>query len=202
MTHAELFQDVHGRYRWLAIEPRPNGDTATVSEKSFATAEEAYADALHLSFTVLSYVRESATTREVTHDEAIAPIPRGNTKPTRTPPVARTPPDLFKWAVGFVVATSGIAGWFLLGQPGAPLKNGDYRCELKSALSLGLPSIDAPAATVRGNVVDEVWDLDFRTGEKTFFRYSDVEHKGRKKFSMTSVAPRSGVTNTFVCTAD
>lgn len=72
MTHAELFQDVHGRYRWLAVEEKSDGVAATVSQQSFATAEEAYADACSLPLTILADVRESPTTRQVSYEEAVA----------------------------------------------------------------------------------------------------------------------------------
>jgi hypothetical protein len=42
MTHAELFMDVSGRYRWLADE---GPGQVTVSQESFPTAEHAYAAA-------------------------------------------------------------------------------------------------------------------------------------------------------------
>jgi hypothetical protein len=40
--------------------------------KSFATAEEAYADACSLPLTILADVRESPTTRQVSYEEAVA----------------------------------------------------------------------------------------------------------------------------------
>jgi hypothetical protein len=71
MSHAELFQDVAGRYRWLAVEEGSDGTATTVSQQTFSSAEEAYADALRLPLTIVPNVRESDRTREVSHEQAL-----------------------------------------------------------------------------------------------------------------------------------
>jgi hypothetical protein len=67
MAHAELFMDVHGRYRWLAFH---DGEPVEASARSYPTAEEAYADALKLALTIVGQVREGDTVRHVSVDDA------------------------------------------------------------------------------------------------------------------------------------
>ncbi len=83
-----------------------------------------------------------------------------------------------------VIVTVGMV-WFLMGQPGAALKDGSYGCKTppQSGISIG-----GPAATVLDGEVVDAWDFDMATGLSASVPYRNVERVNADSFTMTSVA--------------
>jgi hypothetical protein len=109
------------------------------------------------------------------------------------------PIDLSKWYIAIGVVVAVVVGWFAMGQPGRPLKDGDYGCSA-GTLAVG----GGPGATVENGKVVDVWDFSMRTGEKTSLTWSSAERKSPTEFSVTSEIPllESRETRSYVCTYD
>lgn len=118
-----------------------------------------------------------------------------------TPPAHASPQ---RWFIGIGVVVAAVLCWFALGQPGMPLRDGDYGCSTGEG-ALAQPG---PGATVEGGEIIDVWNFDLRTGRKTSLRWSDAERLSPKKFNVTSAVPGPNgrgalrLTSTYVCTYD
>lgn len=100
------------------------------------------------------------------------------------------------WFILAGVIGACLLGWFALGQPGAPLKDGDYGCRTPAQ---GGVSIPGPGATVVNGEVVDAWDFDFATGMTSSVPFRNPERKNPDTFTMTSVA-LGGYQYEFKCT--
>lgn len=78
--------------------------------------------------------------------------------------------DPANWFIGIGVVVSLVIGWFALGQPGAPQRDGDYQCALPSGNGLG--AVFGPAAAVQNGQVVDAWYFDMATGTQR--RHSEI----------------------------
>lgn len=100
------------------------------------------------------------------------------------------------WFIAIGVAVGIGLWWMANGQPGAPLREGDYSCS-QGKTALGG---NDPAATVQGGKVADVWSFDLRTRSKSSLPWSDAQQKSATEFTVTTVGVLTGDTGTFVCT--
>lgn len=97
------------------------------------------------------------------------------------------------WFILAGIIGTCVFGWFAAGQPGVPLKDGDYGCSAQNG------AIPGPGATVVNGRVVDAWDFDSSTGATPSVPFRNPERKNPGMFTMTSVGP-GGHRYEFECT--
>lgn len=117
--------------------------------------------------------------------------------------MSRPANDELPWYLNFSnwFILAGIIGacllwWFAQGQPGLPLKDGDYGCRTPTQGGFSIPG---PGATVVNGKVVAAWDFDFATGTTSSVPFSNAERRDPNSFTMISVA-LGGYQYEFECT--
>lgn len=100
------------------------------------------------------------------------------------------------WFILTGIIGTCVMGWFAAGQPGVPLKDGDYGCRTPAQGGISIPG---PGATVVNGRVIDAWDFDSSNGTTPSVPFSNPERKNPGMFTMTSVGP-GGYKYEFECT--
>lgn len=106
---------------------------------------------------------------------------------------------LQKWIIGLGIAVTVVGGWFVIGQAGRPLQDGDYGCKDRLAASMNLPAYGGPGATVKNGEVVDVWDFDMSTGTRTSVPWRAAERQSSTEFTVSVAFQGRQTYRDYVC---
>ena len=107
--------------------------------------------------------------------------------------------NVTNWVILLGAIVTCTLGWLAAGQPGVPLKDGDYGCYTPFQ---GGPRIPGPGVTVvEGQIVD-VWDFDLDSGTRNSVPHSDFQRVDPRSFTIASVSVSTwgGSSHEYECT--